>query len=74
MKSDVKPDDISKRMFIDVLDKAIARAGSYSALGRLVGTDHRNLSYWKSGRMPVYADMQKWYYILVDAGKEKGVK
>lgn len=65
MSKKINPDDICKRLFMAELNSAIERAGSYAKLARRLGIFDRNITNWRKGKMPLYPDMQKYYFEFI---------
>lgn len=67
----IEPDDVSKRLFLYALDSAVIKAGSCVGLARKLGIGYRNLTNWRGGKMPTYADMQRYYFKFERLGHER---
>ncbi len=69
----IHEDDISKRLFMDALNKALERCGgNVCDLSKHLGTLRSRPYAWLTGRMPPYATMQKMYFKILkvcDDGK-----
>lgn len=63
-KIEVDPDDISKRMFRQAIEDAIARLGKVGQASMQSGVQYRTLNRWREGYMPSYDDMQKFYFVF----------